>query len=319
MRLDCSGRCTIYASQVHDAVEPVTRFSVVIATLGRADALATALESLGACDPRPAEAIVVDGAADETVRRLVDELEAATGISGRYLTSEPGSTVQRNAGLTEVTGNVVVFADDDVVFGRNVFAELDRAYRDAGVVGATVDIEEPAAHRFGGRDSRVRRWLLGGAAVGTFTRYGYPRYLPPGSPERDVEVMAGCLMSARVGEAREVGFDEALTGYALAEDEDFSRRLSRLGRIRYLPGAKVEHRKRGFSSRDPRAFNRKVAANRTYLFRKNFPQTRVARVQFRLFLVLLVTHRLLNRDWAGARGLLEGARQAARASVKAAG
>lgn len=290
----------------------MTRFSVVIATLGRAATLGSALESLAACDPRPAELIVVDGAAEDDVRALVDRL-AQFGVAGRYVTSERGSTTQRNAGLAEATGDVVVFADDDVVFDPTVFAELARAYRDPGVVGATANVEEPAAHRYGGRDSRVRR--LFGRADGTFTRYGYPRYLPPGSPEQDVELMVGCLMSARLDEARQVGFDEALpalAGYALAEDEDFSRRLSRLGRIRYLPQTGVVHRKQGFGSRDPRAFNRLVAVNRSYLFRKNFPQTRLARAQFRLFLFVLLGHRVLNRDWAGARGLLEGMRDARR-------
>jgi GT2 family glycosyltransferase len=125
--------------------------------------------------------------------------------------------------------------------------------------------------------------------------------------------MVGCLMSARAQAAREVGFDEALpslSGYALAEDEDFSLRLSRLGRVRYVPETRIVHGKQGFGSRDPRAFNRLVALNRSYLFRKNFPQTRLARAQFRLFLLLLVGHRLLNRDWAGVRGLVEGMREA---------
>ena len=299
------GRLTLYAAHV--------RFSVVIATLGRADTLAAALESLDRCEPSPAEAIVVDGAADGAVERLVDALEVRTGIEAHYVTSEPGLTRQRNAGVAKARGDVVVFADDDVVFGRNVFAELARAYTDAGVVGATVRVEEPVAHRFGGRDSRARRWLAGGAADGTFTRYGYPRYLPPDAREQDVELMGGCLMSARLPAARTIGFDETLTGYALAEDEDFSRRLSRLGRIRYLPDAHVEHRKQGFGSRDPRSFNRMVVVNRAYLFRKNFPQTLLARAQFGLFLLLLLGHRLLNRDWAGARGLLEGMRAARRA------
>jgi glycosyltransferase involved in cell wall biosynthesis len=293
----------------------LTRFSVVIATLGRAATLGSALESLAACDPRPAEVIVVDGAVEDEVRELVDRL-AQTGMRGRYVTSERGSTTQRNAGLAEATGDVVVFADDDVVFDPTVFAELARAYGDPDVVGATMNVEEPAAHRYGARDSRVRYWLSG-RADGTFTRYGYPRYLPAGSPEQDVELMVGCLMSARLEQARRVGFDEALpalAGYALAEDEDFSWRLSRLGRIRYLPQTGVVHRKQGFGSRDPRAFNRLVAVNRSYLFRKNFPQTRLARAQFRLFLFVLLGHRLLNRDWAGARGLLQGMRDARRAS-----
>ena len=101
-------------------------------------------------------------------------------------------------------------------------------------------------------------------------------------------------------------FDESLTGYALAEDEDFSYRLSRLGRIRYLPDAVLEHKKSGFSSIDPRELNRKVVVNRTYLFRKNFPQTPLARLQFALLIVMLVAHRSLNREWSAVRGLLDG-------------
>jgi GT2 family glycosyltransferase len=305
--------CSASVPSLRSLRQPATRFSVVIPTFGRAATLASALESLAACTPPPDDVIVVDGAEDDQVRGLVEGLQSRSGIAGRYLTSGRSSTRQRNVGLAEASSEVVVFADDDVVFDPTLFGVLARAYDDPAVIGATVTIEEPAAHRFGGRDSRFRRWLLGGAAAGTFTRYGYPRYLPPGAPEQDVEVMVGCLMSARLQEARQVGFDEALPalfGYALAEDEDFSLRLSRLGRIRYVPETRVVHRKQGFGTRDPRAFNRLVALNRSYLFRKNFPQTRLARAQFRLFLLLLVGHRLVNRDWAGVRGLLEGMRQA---------
>ena len=71
-------------------------------------------------------------------------------------------------------------------------------------------------------------------------------------------------------------------GYALAEDEDFSYRLSRLGRIRYAPEIVVEHRKLGFGSHDPRRLGRLVVVNRAYLFRKNFPGTALARAQFPL-------------------------------------
>ena len=46
--------------------------------------------------------------------------------------------------------------------------------------------------------------------------------------------MPGCFMSAR-REAASVRFDEKLGAYALAEDEDFSYRLSRRGRLVYLP------------------------------------------------------------------------------------
>ena len=52
-------------------------------------------------------------------------------------------------------------------------------------------------------------------------------------------------MSARREAAAVIRFDELLTGYALAEDEDFSYRLSRLGRVRYVPSISIWHEQHG--------------------------------------------------------------------------
>jgi hypothetical protein len=158
----------------------------------------------------------------------------------------------------------------------------------------------------------VRRLLPGGGREGTFTRYGYPRYVRDPGVERDVEFMPGCFMSARREAAATVRFDEHLSGYALAEDEDFSFRLSHLGRIRYDPRIVLTHRKLGFGSQDARRFGSLVVVNRTYLFRKNFEQTPLARAQFGLLVGMLVAHRLANREWRGAQGLVEGAFQVLR-------
>ena len=96
--------------------------------------------------------------------------------------------------------------------------------------------------------------------------------------------------------------------YALAADEDVGYRLSRLGRVRDLPDAVVHHKVLGKTSRvRTRDFNRVLVRNRAYMFRKSFARTPLARVQFALMVALLVVHRLLNREWAGARGLVEGA------------
>src|SRR5205085_1967965 len=108
-----------------------------------------------------------------------------------------------------------------------------------------------------------------------------------------IEMMPGCLMSMRREIASSIWFDEKLTGYALAEDEDFSYRLSRRGRIRYVPEAVVLHKKSGFSSTSPRELNRKVVVNRAYLFRKNFRQTAIARAEFGLLILMFLAHRTL--------------------------
>ena len=280
------------------------RFSVVIATKGRPDDLRATLESLSAADPAPHEVIVVDGDEDRSAEAVTAEAGGAA-----YVHSQAGLTLQRNLGVEQASGDVVVFLDDDVEVEPALFAVLDRAYRDDSVVGATGKVVEAAPRRVGNKRSRARRLLFGGEE-GTMTRFGYPRRLQDIDTERDVEFMQGCLMTVRTEPAARLRFDERLTGYALAEDEDFSYRLSRTGRVRYLPDAVVHHKNTGMKSSAVRGFNRDVVVNRAYLFRKNFAATPLARAQFAGLVLVLVAHRALNREWSGVRGLLEGSVEA---------
>jgi glycosyltransferase involved in cell wall biosynthesis len=288
------------------------RFSVVIPTMRREAILEATLESLQHCEPKPAEVIVIDADPDGSSQPLVKAFAEQVAPAVRYLRSEPSLTRQRNLGIDDVSGEVVVFLDDDVSIQPELFALLEHAYEDQGIVGVTGRVVEPESRRRLGPASPIRRLLPGGGREGTFTRYGYPRYLRDLDNPRDVEFMQGCFMSARREAAAEVRFDEHMGGYALAEDEDFSYRLSRIGRIRYLPSLIVRHRKLGFGSADERRFGRLVVVNRAYLFRKNFRQTPLARAQFAMLVAMLVGHRLLNREWRGAQGLLEGAYQVLR-------
>ena len=283
------------------------RFSVVIPTMRREQILDATLESLRRCDPAPDEVIVIDADSEQSSRPVVTAFDQQVSPAVRYHNTPPSLTRQRNLGIDDATGDVVVFLDDDVNIEPDLFGRLADIYRDPSIVGATGRIVEPESSRILSPRSKVRR-LLGGEE-GTFTRYGYPLYLRDFEHDRDVEFMQGCFMSARIDAARAVRFDEHMTGYALAEDEDFSYRLSRLGRIRYVADIVVEHRKLGFGSADDRRFGCLVVVNRAYLFRKNFEQTPLARAQFGLLVAMLVGHRVVNREWRGAQGLLEGAVQ----------
>jgi GT2 family glycosyltransferase len=293
------------------------RFSVVIPTFGRPELLEETLKTLYTCDPPPEEILVVDGHPElqaEPVTARFSTRSAPPEL--RYLTHEPSPTAQRNVGIDAATGDVVVFADDDTSFEPNVFAVLGEAYKDPSVVGVTGKTIQPPSPRLGNQQSLVRRLLFAGGLEGTFTRFGYPRYLQDLDRPRDVEIMGGAFMSARREDATIIRFDERLRGYALAEDEDFSYRLSRRGRLRYLPDAVVFHRQTGLASQNQRSFGRMVVVNRTYLFRKNFRRTPLARLQFALLVLLQITHRLVNREWAGAFGLVEGAVQVWRHPIK---
>ena len=285
----------------------MTSFSVVIPTLRRPEVLRRTIESLLACVPLPEEIIVVDGDPEGSARAVVDALAPGSSPSRLlYLTSETGLTKQRNRGIDACKGDVIVFFDDDVIIDAEIFTHFASAYRDAELVGVTGRVHGDDRPRFGDVNSFVRRWLTS-RKQGTFTRFGYPRYLVDRDHERDVERLPGGLASARREAVIATRFDELLTGYALAEDEDFSYRLSRLGRVRYVPQISIWHEKHGV--RDERAVNKMLVVNRTYLFKKNFRQTALARVQFDFLLVTLLAHRLVNREWDAARGLLDGYRE----------
>ena len=263
------------------------------------------LESLKRCDPAPSEVIVIDADPEGSSRPVVTAFDQEVAPAVRYLRSVPSLTRQRNLGIDDASGDVIVFLDDDVTIQPDLFARLAEVYGDASVIGGHRTRDRARVGPGGRSASPLRRLLLGSGREGTFTRYGYPRYLRNLDEPRDVEFMQGCFMSARYSDAARVRFDEHLGGYALAEDEDFSYRLSRHGRIR-----RVQHRCRApearLGSQDARPFGRRVVVNRAYLFRKNFPQTPLARLQFFFFVLALIGHRLVNREWRGARGLLDG-------------
>jgi glycosyltransferase involved in cell wall biosynthesis len=292
------------------------RISVIIATKERPLPLTAALESSARALPSGGELIVVDGDPARSALRVVEEAQSRNpDLDLRYVSSDPGAALQRNVGIDVATGDVVVFVDDDCTFEPGLFESLSRPYLDPGVVGVTGHVEEPPRARLGKNAHSRLRWLLvGGGRQGTMSSFGFRRPIVDVQRASDVEWMPGTLASARRQVAAEVRFDERLTNYSLGEDDDFSYRVSRRGRIRYEPSCVVYHDVLGWSQMDQRRMDRLQVVNRTYLFHKNFPQTFRARAGFAGLLLMLCAHRALNREWAGLCGLLEGMRQVHRSS-----
>ncbi len=289
------------------------RVSHVIATRGRPDPLREALASSIADLPPDGEIIVVDGDPAHSAESVVQAARDAGGdpaIPIHYIESPPGLPTQRNLGIDAAQGEIVVFTDDDCILRPGLFVALVGAFADPAVVGATGRVVEPHGGRIGSDGESRLRWLvLGGGRQGTMTSFGFRRPIVDVHEARDVQYMPGALMSARREVAAEVRFDERLSGYALGEDDDFAYRLSRRGRIRYLPSAVVDHLALGTRTMDRRVQDRLVVINRTYLYRKNFGGTLRGRVGFAALIGVIFVHRILNREWQGVRGLIDGLRE----------
>ena len=207
--------------------------SVVIPTKARAAYLTVALRSVV---PQAAahggEVVVVDDGPDPATR------EAAARCGATYLANPrtPGLNGARNAGIEATDGDLVVLLDDDVaVHDGWLAALLGAAAAHPGVDAFT----GPILARFEGHDLRFC-----GRETPPIT------HVDLGDEERDVDFAWGANLAVRRTAFARVGaFDEGwLTG--AGDEEEWERRLLAAGgRIRYVPGAALDHRRAGDDAR----------------------------------------------------------------------
>lgn len=211
---------------------PAPAVSVVVPTANRAGYLEVALASLAEQDlDEPYEVIVVDdGSTDETAR-------VAERAGARLLRHDPprGANAARNAGIEAAQADLVALVDDDVAAPPGwLRALVDGARR------------HPEAEAFGGP---IRARLEGPAPRSC------GRELPPittldlGPDDVEAELVWSANMLVRRSAIERVGpFDAALpTG---GDEEDWLRRLRAAGgRVVYLAGAGLDHRRVGDDAR----------------------------------------------------------------------
>lgn len=196
--------------------------SVLLCTYNRPALLARALASLAACDPPPAQVVVVnggDGRADALVeayaRHPRTRFQVVRTINRNLATS-------RNIGLPHCTGEAIALTDDDAEVFPDWVAQIGAAlarHPQAGAVGGPV--LGSTTHTLAGRVSD---------AV-TF---------PAWPDARAVRTLPGVNVAYRSAAVRAAGgFDERLFR---GEDVDYNWRVAQLGwDIVFDPAVRVWH------------------------------------------------------------------------------
>lgn len=203
--------------------------SIVIPTRGRPDYLAVALTSVAPQARRAsAEVIVVEDDAATRETRGVAERHGARHVA---LGEFRGINVARNTGLELATAELVCFLDDDV--------EVWPGWLAAMLAGAAA---APGADAFGG-PIRAR---LEGVRLPTCGREPPPiTTLDLGPEDRDAEFAWGANLALRSRAVARIGGFDADLNYC-GDEEDWQRRLKATGgRVRYVAGAGVDHRRTG--------------------------------------------------------------------------
>lgn len=239
--------------------------SVIVPTCGRAPLFEATLASLAALDYPHYEIVVVDNAPQVPDTARIVAGRAATDPRIRYTREpRPGVSHARNRGLAEAMGELVAFADDDVLVDRGWLRAIVDGFTD-GDVGAVTgqvlprELETPAQiwlEQYGGfgKGCQRRRFDRAGFETvesGRVNRVtATPRSLYPYLPG---SYGSGANMAFRTEVLRRLGgFDPLLPS---GEDIDALLRLVLAGHaLVYEPGAIVWHTHR----RELRALRRSL-------------------------------------------------------------
>lgn len=109
------------------------RFSVVICTDGRADALRNTLDCLRYVDYPSFEVCVVHGPTRDGTDIVLDDYRGAIKVAGN---PERNLSISRNIGIAMASGDIVAFIDDDGLAEPEWLRDLEIAFRDVSVGGA---------------------------------------------------------------------------------------------------------------------------------------------------------------------------------------
>jgi glycosyltransferase involved in cell wall biosynthesis len=151
-------------------------FDIIVPTVGRVDQVDRLVASLAAQSYRAFQLIVVDQNPDERLVPVLERYRQDMTII-RLSSSERGASRARNAGLAEMKGELVAFADDDCWYPPDLLARVEELLRTNpewdGMTGRVVDERlRPSVARWNmraGPVSRANVWTKG-VAVSIFLR-----------------------------------------------------------------------------------------------------------------------------------------------------
>ena len=136
--------------------------SVVVCTRNRSAILTACLERISRIRYPDLEVIVVDNApTDDSTARVVSQISAADSRFRHVIEPRPGLSWARNKGLSEATGTLLAYTDDDVSVDPGWIDGLVRGYRERPDVGCVTGLICTASIRTSAEayfDARASSW-----------------------------------------------------------------------------------------------------------------------------------------------------------------
>ena len=259
--------------------------SVIIPTRNRPEELYNCLKSISSQTHLPQEVIVVDSSEDKIKEEVQKVTSHFPSLNIRYLHTSPGLPHQKNVGVRNSHGEIVLFLDDDVLIEKNFIEEILKVFATfpwqeiGGVMGNDLNTE------------RIPRWslrywlrqifFLYNSGSGKFRLSGL-QTLPFGlSGIRRTQFLVGGFTAYRKEVVEKIPPDEEnFTFYP--EDLDLSYRVSKFYNNYYAESARCRHLP---SSQDRlKGEERRKIWIRDYtkFFKKNIPKNLFTLLAYRL-------------------------------------
>lgn len=234
--------------------------SVVIVTYNRAKELEITLNNLKSMIKSLNEITIVDQSDGNESRKIVKKINSR---KIKYIYSKiPSITIARNKGVSSSSKNakIICFIDDDVSVKDNYFQgilEVFNKYTEAKAVAGYVPFEERLEKESYHETIARKIFFLGGRIkrdeAKIVSSYGnrYPKEI---SGIINADWFPGDNMAYKTEIFKDMKFDENLLGYTVAEDIDFSYRVSKKYKnsVFITPKANLTHRYSG-KAREPTA------------------------------------------------------------------
>ncbi|HVG35708.1 MAG TPA: glycosyltransferase [Pyrinomonadaceae bacterium] len=284
-------------------MKPDVSLSLIVCTYRRAAEVEKLLQAI-ACQTRmPDETLVVDASPDDETKRVVETLINKGGLPNLTYTKAPpqhrGLTRQRNYGITQASGDLIAFLDDDTIPEPEYFEEtiacFERHAEIAGVGGFITNevewwpsnrheaTEGGALFKWGAWERREAvRWrlrrrlgLASELPPGWIPPSGHGRpigYLPPDGEDHEVEFLMGCAFTFRREVFEYERFSSYFEGYGLYEDMDFCLRAARRAPLYLCTRARLAHHHAPSGRPNQFRYGWMVVRNGWVVWRRRWPE-----------------------------------------------
>jgi GT2 family glycosyltransferase len=299
------------------------KFSLIICTFQRPEALIKLLKSVQGQKLVPDEILIIDSSLNDVTKNLISDKFYSRLKYFMVGDESRGLTKQRNFGIQQVaeTSEIVCFLDDDVVLTPEYFYNLISTYSkypDAIGVGGSIlngvtwrkktidnviefdEFEIDGYVRKLGRRNVLRKkfGLFSNRPPGIMPQFSNglsTGFLPPSGKIYSVEFFMGGVASYRKALFEKLCFSPFFEGYGLYEDMDFCLRASRFGKLYVNTAAYLFHYHEEAGRPNQFKYGKMVVRNGWYVWRIKYHNPHIkAQLKWHGIALLLTLVRIGN-------------------------